>query len=443
MQKLNLNNIPEAPENKDFWVVGTANREGSIDSNSYKKNLGAIATKANSSSYYIDTYPQNPKEGDIITFTDDTPSQEYVNGEWKDRPAGGGGGASSVEHVTCLVRGCDMNVLASCEGGTVFVESYNPSTKENLPIQTYTIPASGIVEFDIPYGLDYMIYSKVSGLGASSRLTFVSSKENRNIHLWNSTIGVFSLGISAYSDGVDYRTYPYLSESPIGDGSGPGGSIGDDQNGVPGFDWLGTENAKDYGLTAVIVSSADCTVILQADFYKNTASWRTYRYMDNVPGLVEYTPTDFYEDYNKIVEILKGVYSGNLDTRKILEDAPMPVKDWYPTQTTSPEEMFNEEMFNAAQLASMSTPVGTYIPISHYCFQNYLPAVGELYLIYQNRTAINSLGLSVRTYFCWSSNAFNCQKAWYVRLYDGRVDYDSVDSNNNNVVSVSAFHSWY
>lgn len=39
MQKLNLNNIPEAPENKDFWVVGTANREGSIDSNSYKKNL--------------------------------------------------------------------------------------------------------------------------------------------------------------------------------------------------------------------------------------------------------------------------------------------------------------------------------------------------------------------------------------------------------------------
>lgn len=42
MQKLNLNNIPEAPENKDFWVVGTANREGSIDSNSYKKNLANI-----------------------------------------------------------------------------------------------------------------------------------------------------------------------------------------------------------------------------------------------------------------------------------------------------------------------------------------------------------------------------------------------------------------
>lgn len=42
MQKLNLNNIPEAPENKDFWVVGTANREGSIDSNSYKKNLAKV-----------------------------------------------------------------------------------------------------------------------------------------------------------------------------------------------------------------------------------------------------------------------------------------------------------------------------------------------------------------------------------------------------------------
>lgn len=91
MQKLNLNNIPEAPENKDFWVVGTANREGSIDSNSYKKNLGIMATKDGSSSYYVDTYPENPKEGDIITFTDATPSKEYINGEWKDRSAEGGG----------------------------------------------------------------------------------------------------------------------------------------------------------------------------------------------------------------------------------------------------------------------------------------------------------------------------------------------------------------
>lgn len=103
MQKLNLNNIPEAPENKDFWVVGTANREGSIDSNSYKKNLAKIGgsledmtasltteqkmqARKNLGLYYEDTqqgektakYTDEPFTLGYAKISEDTPSKEDI-----------------------------------------------------------------------------------------------------------------------------------------------------------------------------------------------------------------------------------------------------------------------------------------------------------------------------------------------------------------------------
>lgn len=104
MQKLNLNHIPEAPENKDFWVVGTANREGSIDSNSYKKNLAKIGgnledmtanmtteqkmqARKNLGLYYEETQiaeksllnVEFPEESiGWVKFSDDTPTKEDI-----------------------------------------------------------------------------------------------------------------------------------------------------------------------------------------------------------------------------------------------------------------------------------------------------------------------------------------------------------------------------
>lgn len=178
MQKLNLNNIPEAPENKDFWVVGTANREGSIDSNSYKKNLSALATKADSSSYYVDTYPQNPKEGDIITFTDDTPSKEYVNGEWKDRSAEGGG----LPEITLL--------QVPTYGGQITIADY--LSTEDIA----TLEESGVA---VAVVSDATIGAKTNYVAVSQHISLAGSPVSKTIAFYGPQ-GLRFIFKSAYTD---------------------------------------------------------------------------------------------------------------------------------------------------------------------------------------------------------------------------------------------------
>lgn len=178
MQKLNLNHIPEAPENKDFWVVGTANREGSIDSNSYKKNLSAMATKNNSSSYYVDTYPQNPKEGDIITFTDDTPSKEYVNGEWKDRSAGGG-----LPQITLL--------QVPTYGGQITIADYL-SAEDIATLEESGVAVAVLTNEAIPG-------AKINYIAVSSHVSLGGASVNRSIAFYGPQ-GLKFIFKSAYTD---------------------------------------------------------------------------------------------------------------------------------------------------------------------------------------------------------------------------------------------------
>lgn len=45
MTKVNMDNIPVAQEGKDFWVVGTYNKDGGITQRNVKKNIGSVAGK--------------------------------------------------------------------------------------------------------------------------------------------------------------------------------------------------------------------------------------------------------------------------------------------------------------------------------------------------------------------------------------------------------------
>ena len=316
------------------------------------------------------------------------------------------------EHVTVQVRGCEYDEddvedkPASVEGGKVYVEAFNPATCENLPVQEFDIPASGIVEFDIPFGIHYAVYSKKSGLGASFRPVFTASLENRTVYLWNLTLGTLLFGYSVvYDEDDNYRLFPIIST----DGAADPFDFNE-------WDKQEGEETDEAMWNGIVVSGADVTVLLLASAKsEETLAWSKMNQGRNVPGLEEYYETHNH-DHEEAVAAAKLDFSGSLNTEKIM-------------------------------LACAEAPAAYFAAATaEYYAQRYLPSVGELDAIYQNKAAINainedaSLIADIDTDYYWSSCPYDRYYAFTENMDDGNVDSNrKINDNGNYALGVSAF----
>ncbi len=114
------------------------------------------------------------------------------------------------EHVKVTCRFCDNETRGRSAGAFVYVDIFNTTGYPAVDIkQKYKADANGIVEFDVPCGLKYAIYSKFEGLSASFQWVYLACNETRNVDLWNLKIGIgwlVSLLFSSYPGG-EYTSY--------------------------------------------------------------------------------------------------------------------------------------------------------------------------------------------------------------------------------------------
>ena len=87
------------------------------------------------------------------------------------------------EHVTVKVRGYDGTAGVSGAGATVWLDVFNTKgyPAVSLPRQELTCDEEGVVEFDVPHGFKYAVFSQLDGLGASFQLVFQSAVPERHV----------------------------------------------------------------------------------------------------------------------------------------------------------------------------------------------------------------------------------------------------------------------
>lgn len=115
------------------------------------------------------------------------------------------------EHVKVQVRAKDWGEpQMENPDGVVIVDMFASPGFPGLGNIHQEIPIGegGVVEFDVPYGYQYTVYSKVEGLGASFQYPYTAQKETRMIDLYNVPIGIW-LGVvgSWCNDETGYEDY--------------------------------------------------------------------------------------------------------------------------------------------------------------------------------------------------------------------------------------------
>ena len=335
------------------------------------------------------------------------------------------GAKRQVETVKVVVKGISGHdssmARASMAGGTVEVELFDPATAW-CGKETHFIPADGVVELEIPYGMHYSVCSKKAGVGASFRICYVACQAyTRWIHLWNLPLGVWKFGRETiYSDNLgDYvgRVVPIImDDGTVSSDDYAGWDVGDGD--VNDWEGLGVDPEEysddEYSDVGIVVSTADTSFIV-AEGAKSSSQleWSEQGFGRTIPGLDELYLTNS-KDYNLGAEDAKADFSGNLNTAKIvnfLDDCP------------------------AAEFACKT---------NDYNLQKYLPAAGELYVLYQNKSAYNGIQSdysdvpAIDTSYYWSSSAYSPYNSWLVSMSNGDVGNRYRD-NDSYVLAFSAF----
>lgn len=344
------------------------------------------------------------------------------------------------EHVKVVVKATDGEQVVSTAGATVWLDIFNapgfPATA--IPRQKLTCDENGIVEFDVPHGFSYAIFSQVEGLGASFQFVYHAAIESRQIRLFNLPIGILYCFQVAY--GSDEKgTYEYR---PV-----PLHAYSDDlsADGDPEL-WIEGDEYTDeiLGINAVVISTAETSFAIEPEnLAPDTMRWSSSAFFgDCIPTLPQYGcsqelqgeawDTGWQAGYDKAVVD----YDGNMNTAKLLA------------------------VDNGESAARWSRSRGSY---NSCCF---LPSCGQLKIMQENRVAINAImtamndandaGFQLLPYtndkggwvnpngryeYWWSSTAFNESCSWVV-YFNGTIDTNRSDTTND-VRAVSAFHFEY
>lgn len=346
------------------------------------------------------------------------------------------------EHVTVKVRGYDGTAGVSGAGATVWLDVFNTKgyPAVSLPRQELTCDEEGVVEFDVPHGFRYAVFSQVTGLGASFQLVEVSAIESRKVELWNFPIGVHALGYSDIcydgdedGNGSYYREVPFITTNISDDSSDFQSELEWD------FDTDKGEYSDGCGFLGILVSTADTAfVICPNNKSEQSIVWcksRDYAtYIPTMPYINNEGTDEAWEDCQNRA---RADMDGNMNTAKLLD-------------------------FCVEPTAALFCAGSDYM----YTEQRFLPSAGQLSIMQLNRTAINALmttfndlGIMSGTFILlpdlkpgstsswtssewwWSSTVYNSTCSWVV-YYDGSVYYGT-SYGSIDVRAVSAFHFEY
>jgi len=335
-------------------------------------------------------------------------------------------GTLEREVVTVKVNGYDGDGRVSAAGAKVYVDIFSIGSVPTvaLPRQELTANEEGVVTFEVFKGYRYSVFSKIAGLGASFQLAYLAGQEARTIELWNLPMGVYMYGLAAYYIEAEdtYRCVPIITEN-----------YEEELYEAVNMDWdvRDGEVSEDCYYLGVLVSSGKTSFYIEEKSKaEDTLRWAASRqYATAVPTmpLIPIEPSEFDGDreaaYNNAVELARRDFDGNLNTAKILAfdgDAP------------------------AAKFCES---------IEVYDFrQAFLPSAGQLYLMYLNKEAIESLisdandaGREFNALgdgWYWSSTQEDEFCAWGVNMDSGGANYHD-KYLNYYVRAVSAFQYKY
>ena len=333
------------------------------------------------------------------------------------------------EHVVCICRSVQGSVSQmtnlSRSGITLHVKIFDKNSLEEWE-ETYSVPNTGHIEFDVPYGCIYEVWTTKASMGASFRVSYTACQPYvRKIRLWNLSVGVFKFGFkNMYCESDDgwYCNFPAITT----DGSYNIEDIDVDFPSEYDYEMFegcpATMDPNDYDIYAdemyeygILISKADCSFLINNALNKapETKYWSKQAYNKSVPGLHEFY--SIAEDYTCAQNMAKADYDGSLNTDKITDaliDCP------------------------AAMFACQSPD---------YVFQTYLPAAGELKLLYDNKSAYNNIQAdytdvpAIDTNWYWSSSAYSPYYSWIVNMHNGNVSNFTRYFNDCCVLAFSAF----
>lgn len=351
------------------------------------------------------------------------------------------------EHVKVTVRGYDGEGAVSGAGATVLLDVFHSKGYPvvSLPRQELTADENGVVEFDVPHGYKYAVFSQIAGLGASFQLVKTAAAEARKINLWNLPIGVKHLYLSAlFSDKTGaYRSVPYTSDTYVSDWdvmneSNAGWDVQDED-----------EYFDDYYYYGILVSTAETSfVIAQNSLSEDRMVWCSN------------------QDYGALIPGIPAI--NNLDENGMYVDDL-----WADAQNRARADMDGNmnttKIFDYAHNAVAANFCADYIGYPDE--QRWLPSAGQAYLMWLNRTVINALMTeandggcefalfpyqnekgswvypnklpngSTRYEYWWTSTIYNEYCSWVVG-YNGDIYYYGSDFTYD-VRAVSAFHFEY
>ena len=344
------------------------------------------------------------------------------------------------EHVKVKVRGYDGTGGVSGAGATVWLDVFHTKgyPAVSLPRQELTCNDEGVVEFEVPHGYRYAVFSQIAGLGASFQLVETAASDEREINLWNLPVGVKHLFLVVLlNDAIGrYRGVPMIADSYDG-------NIGwEDEETKAKWEWDADTEAGEYAddryYYGILVSTADTSFVIGTNSKsEQRIPWCSNRdYGTLMPGIPAINNECTDEEWADCQNRARADLDGNMNTAKILDYAHDPTAADFCADYVG----CNDE-------------------------QRWLPSGGQAYLMSLNNTAINSLMTEVNTAngdkgfillpslkpgstnqwthyeHWWTSTICDKYSPWVVG-YDGGARID--DSRNTlDVRAVSAFHFEY
>lgn len=356
------------------------------------------------------------------------------------------------EHVTVKVHGCDCDGLVSTSGATIELEVYSAQGfPTSRPIKAMLETDENCeVTFDVPHGFTFSVVAKCAGMGASFQLVQDATRKSRTIDLWCFPVGIFWYGQAGlWGPNYNNPSVPFLSEQYSNEiDTGEEGA----QRWIEEYAAGLTDSAEpEYGVDepcwrGILVSTADTAFVIMPNTLSNeTMMWSDmFGFGLEVPFCGNFNPdemevADGEDQWQKARDMSITDFDGNSNTAKLLKHCVNPIA--------------------AKAAASMSA--------EWWDQHNFLPSAGQLYLMWQNRTAINAMmteanadGFEFRLFpyqneknqwvcpndnrneYWWSSTQAGPNCSWVVN-YNGYISNYFSRRYSNDVRAVSAFHFEY
>ena len=342
------------------------------------------------------------------------------------------------EHVRVKCRALDQDQTFEAVQAKVCVDIFTTKgyPAVSLPRKELIADKNGEVEFDVPHGFHYAVFSKYGSLSASFQWVHLAATESRLVELWNVPIGIWYYGAIFHSNEEtgDTRPTPFV----VGHYTS---NLGDEVEQIASQDLREGESYMDYYTYGICVATEDtCFIIPPESKSAERMAWSNSRaYGMYIPGMEHinnHTEEGRYAgDFAEAQNRARSDYNGNMNTAKIL---------------------------GAVNGATAAEWVGA--TVYDYSENRWLPSAGQAYLMHLNRKAINTLmqeaidvdGLAfvllpdykpgstsqwTHYEYWWTSSVFDDYCSWVVN-YGGNIR-SYTRNRSNDVRAVSAFHFEY